>query len=275
MPPRKREGEDTRAATLGRRVQKGRKDRGLSQGELAKALGKILIKSTKDEKFHQSYIARTERGAATPPGPVLRAIAVELNIGYGELLGALLRDHYLEADCADLAYPLEKGLITLDALADWEKAHSEVWVVAQKNIDQHVTKFFDAVSEIVRGGGEFVFFLPLDSSETIERMRARIETMRLQIDQEAASRGKDPCGDRLVYIPLEDRQRLFAAGMVIANPNGGALEPGETEPYPNGYTILNDERGEPKLGYRLSHEEAKSLVPWLSRAKREHLRGEG
>lgn len=253
---RKKTPED-RTPGLGALVQRTRLDKGLTQNDLARALTERLGLEA-DEAIHQSWVARLEAGEVLPTRTWIECVGRTLGIRYGVLLGAVLRDRFLPKGCEDFAFPIEKGLITLRDLAAWEKdsAHKEVWVVAQKFVDHHLRDFFNAVADVVTSGGTFVFFLPDENDALMKRYQA-------QIGQHAKTSAADRPLGRLIHVPLIGPQRsLIANAFVIANPLGGpAID--DDEPYPNGYSILADEGGEPRLGMRLTNLECRELTGWL------------
>lgn len=254
--PRSVRVSDT-SAILGARLAAARDRAGLTQAEVASRLNTRLGLVGDGAQIHQSYIARVEKGNALPSREVLEALAAILPVSYGQLVGAILRDRYFDEDKGELAYPLEKGLITLGELALWESKHPEVWVVAQEFVDHHLRDLFDAVARVLSGGGRFVFFLPRENRAGIRRYQSMLER-EAKLDHSVTQ--------NLLHIEIDEQERsLIGSAFVIALRAPGREDgaASDNEPYPNGYSILSAASGEPCLALRMSNFECRRLHDWL------------
>lgn len=246
---------------FGNALEAARKRNGLTQRDLAAAYVEREGGPASDTRIAntQSFIAKLEAGRiANPQRDDISWLNEKLKIDQGVLAGAILRDRYLPEEAATVAYPLQKGVMTLKALAVWEGAenHSEVWIVAERYVDDHLRDFREAVLAILRRGGRIVFFLPHGRQEEFDEYKMWMsEVLTTSLD------------DRLIMIPLSlDQSALMAAPFVLANPSTF------TDTYPQGFVLINDEKGEPCVAIRMSREEASDRARALTPVKRRALR---
>lgn len=250
-----------RLTLFGEVLEAARREASLTQRDLAKAYlerdgGQADEAAVANA---QSFIAKLEKGRVLHPQPDLISwLSKKLCVEYGQIISALIKDKYLPIDLRPITYPLEKGVKTLRQLAEWEGSdeHTEIWIVAERYVDDHLREFRDAVTSVLSRGGTIVFFLPQGRQEEFDEYKVWM-----------SEHLKAPLDDRLIMVPLSlDQSALIAAPFVLANPSVF------TGPYPQGFVFINNADGQPCTAIRMSREEAfnraRSLAPVKSRALR-------
>lgn len=251
---------------LGEALERARKRKGMSQATLAISFAKHRPKGKDedaDERNAQTYLAKLENGRIANPRPEdLAWLAAELNVDFSIFVAAILRDRLLPPDKPDLsglALPLEKGMKTLPEIAEWERSpqHTEIWIIAERYVDDHLRDFRQAVCDILKRGGRIEFFLPQGRQEDFEDYKAML----------SEEEGMPPLDDKLLLVPLSNIQSPFIANpFVIANPMQFEGD------FPQGFVILNDANGLPAVGVRMSRAEAidraRSLMVFRRKADR-------
>jgi len=255
---------------LGQAIERARKAKGLTQAELSQRLEGLGLGRTSKHSTPgqgpgklQSFIARLEGGKITDPArDILHGISTELELPYEALIGLLIQEKYSLG--APTIAPLMRSPKTLEALAQWEGQHTEIWIVATTFVDNHQSRFREAVQRVIKKkDGSVTFFIPRNrADEAFDEYRRRTLV-------QCGRSSDDPA---LLAVPLDRKQSaLMAASYVVANPGSAEQVDEEGAPQLDGYLILNDEFGEPQLALQMSKTELLPRVAALADFREAHL----
>lgn len=251
---------------LGKEIERAREDfpDKLTQESLAELLNKKMEsaeESTTRERVHQSQLARLEKGLVADPDPqLLRAIADAVSVKYERLIGCLVKDKYGLSH--EKIWPLLNDSLSLDELAKWEASQTELWIIAIKYVDEHQTRFRNAVGQVLKNGGVVTFFIPDVQLQAFEFYRDEV--------LEAVNKKDHP--EILESVPLDSIRQvpLMAASYVIANPQSVSAEDDPNRTAVKGYLILNNEKDEPFLALEIARHQLRSIVRPLAIIKKEY-----